>query len=405
MSMDHKDAVIHRLEAELKQAQQETDDILESTREIEAQLEQDVSQLEKELHEAMRKNRNLTGDVDDWKERFREAQTQHEKELSSLRDELSSVKKTHTRVRDRLRDEELKHDDLERQERIITTSYHDLETKYHELLERNAVLESEVTNTSTLEIECQRLKDEVRDLTTELAVLQKRPLQASNTETRHVAESLHGPASPLSDPDRSAHTKYTYFVNSAESENQGTSERPPSRMISSRASTRSEHPVYTTIEAMRAKLKQAREYRSTIRQPVIVSHHSTPVHAPATNMSPRQASRQPERASRPPVSLATRPATSHTLREPVNNDVSRSRRLSSGIPTPSPSRRISNPSPARSQRSISRPGSRAQDEHLSRSLLSPSPNKSSTVAGFLTPGKPIARRQSGIPSFSARKMA
>lgn len=408
--MDEQAIELARLREELKQAQHETDEILESTRDIEAQLEQDISQLEKELHDAMRKNKTLSHDLEDCKKRLKNAQVDHEKEIASVRDELAVMIRTHTRVRDQLRDEELKHDDLERQERILTTTYQDMENKYHESLEKVAVLESDLSSKTALEIENQRLKDEVRDLVTELTVARNRSGKVPDTSTRHSATPWRDPNSPVSDPDQSAQTKRSYFVNSEDPNHGDHIERPGSRLVSSRNSTRSEHPVYSTIEAMRAKLRQAKEYRSGIRPPSIV----TPV--PQTSitisqMSPRQFPRRTDRshASRPPVSLVTRPATSQAHREAPNKDISRARRLSSGIPTPASTRRMSGTSPAPSRDTSRSSAHDLELNHLSISVgglprdVSPTPSRSPAIPVFATPAKLTSRRQSGIPSLSTRK--
>ncbi|CCG82866.1 Nuclear distribution protein nudE homolog 1 [Taphrina deformans PYCC 5710] len=168
--MDAKDAEIARLREELDKAQHEVDEVLESTKDIEIQLEQDIALAEQQLQKARRRNDDLVYDLTKYKERFAQAQNDHEKEVSAIQRELKITKKSYLEVRDRLREEESKHDDLERQERIVTTSYQDLENKYHAALEKNAVLESELEGAETSSVECQRLKDEVRDLEAELTV-------------------------------------------------------------------------------------------------------------------------------------------------------------------------------------------------------------------------------------------
>jgi hypothetical protein len=62
----------------------------------------------------------------------------------------------------RLRDLEMGNDDLERNERAISSSLADTEGKYAKALEEKILLEHELLDKAGIEEECQRLKDELR---------------------------------------------------------------------------------------------------------------------------------------------------------------------------------------------------------------------------------------------------
>lgn len=53
-------------------------------------------------------------------------------------------------------------DDLERNERAVSSSLADVEAKYAKALEEKILLEHELLDKANLEEQCQRLKDEIR---------------------------------------------------------------------------------------------------------------------------------------------------------------------------------------------------------------------------------------------------
>ena len=61
-----------------------------------------------------------------------------------------------------LRELEMGNDDLERNERAVSSSLADIESKYSRALEEKILLEHELLDKANLEEECQRLKDELR---------------------------------------------------------------------------------------------------------------------------------------------------------------------------------------------------------------------------------------------------
>ena len=70
-----------------------------------------------------------------------------------------------------VRELEQQNDDLERAKRSTLASLEDFEGRMNAAIERNAFLESELDEKETLKMAVQRLKDETRDLRSELKVL------------------------------------------------------------------------------------------------------------------------------------------------------------------------------------------------------------------------------------------
>ncbi|CAG8781675.1 14449_t:CDS:2, partial [Acaulospora morrowiae] len=93
--------------------------------------------------------------------------TQMQRELDALR----SLKDTYVI---KTRELELDNDDLERVERAAKSSLQDLENKYNKAIERNAILENELEGKTQLIVQVQRLKDELRDVNIELAIMRNK---------------------------------------------------------------------------------------------------------------------------------------------------------------------------------------------------------------------------------------
>lgn len=89
-------------------------------------------------------------------------QTTHNTTTTSLQRELDTLRQEHQKVKVQLRDLEMGNDDLERNERAVSSSLADIEAKYTRALEEKILLEHELFDKATLEEECQRLKDELR---------------------------------------------------------------------------------------------------------------------------------------------------------------------------------------------------------------------------------------------------
>jgi chromosome segregation ATPase len=89
-------------------------------------------------------------------------QTTHNTTTTSLQRELDMLRQESQKTKIKLRDLEMGNDDLERNERAISSSLADVETKYSKALEEKILLEHELLDKAGIEEECQRLRDEVR---------------------------------------------------------------------------------------------------------------------------------------------------------------------------------------------------------------------------------------------------
>lgn len=89
-------------------------------------------------------------------------QTTHNTTTASLQKELDQLRKEHQQIKVHLRELEMGNDDLERNERAVSSSLADMESKYSKALEEKILLEHELLEKAGLEEETQRLKDELR---------------------------------------------------------------------------------------------------------------------------------------------------------------------------------------------------------------------------------------------------
>jgi predicted nucleic acid-binding Zn-ribbon protein len=96
--------------------------------------------------------------------KFMSLQTNHNTTTASLQRELDKLRQEHQHTKVQLRDLEMGNDDLERNERAVTSSLADMETKYSRALEEKILLEHELLEKANLEEEFQRLKDELRGI-------------------------------------------------------------------------------------------------------------------------------------------------------------------------------------------------------------------------------------------------
>lgn len=89
-------------------------------------------------------------------------QTTHNTATASLQRELDQLRQEHQTLKVQMRELEMGNDDLERTERMVTSSLADVESKYAKALEEKILLEHELLDKANVEEECQHLKDEIR---------------------------------------------------------------------------------------------------------------------------------------------------------------------------------------------------------------------------------------------------
>nr|GAT58982.1 predicted protein [Mycena chlorophos] len=137
----------------LAETRTELDEFQIASRELEAELEAELQRTEKAQQDLKVKVARAENERDDWKAKFMSLQTTHNTATATLQRELDKLRQEHQQTKIQLRELEMGNDDLERNERAVSSSLADIEDK------------------ANLEEECQRLKDELRDANVEISIL------------------------------------------------------------------------------------------------------------------------------------------------------------------------------------------------------------------------------------------
>lgn len=201
-ALDYYRSLAKSLQSDLDDTKLALDEFQASSKELETELERELQATEKQLKELRGKEESLLHEIDQWKTKYHSSLKDHTKTMTHMQSELDCCRKSNEEYRTRLRDMELDNDELEGKERMVTSSLQDVEAKYGKAIERITLLEDELIEKSKLEEEHQRLKDDLRDMTEELAVLREHLSNSSVSSTiqRQVAD-LQLSTSPADSPE------------------------------------------------------------------------------------------------------------------------------------------------------------------------------------------------------------
>jgi len=167
----------------LAETRSELDDFHQASKELEAELENELQRTEKAQRELQAKVIRAENERDEWKVRvspqltrclftyhpflqnkFMSLQTTHNTTTTSLQRELDQLRQEYQKTKVYTRELEMGNDDLERNERAVSSSLADMESKYSRVLEEKILLEHELLEKAGVEEESQRLKDELRGI-------------------------------------------------------------------------------------------------------------------------------------------------------------------------------------------------------------------------------------------------
>ncbi|TKY86567.1 hypothetical protein EX895_004716 [Sporisorium graminicola] len=274
----------------LRETESSLQDFMESSKELEMEMEKELSTSNKTISDLKRRNEQLTGDLDDWKSKYSRALSEHNSTLTNLQKELTILREAVDVYKAKLRDTELTNDELENAERMIASSLADMEGKYNKTIEKTALLEEELIEKTRLEEENQRLKDELREMTEEMTVLRDvvtRSRAHSRAET--VASSTFDDAPmPRSDQSYDSSPRKP----SAASSSAAVAERPSSRQALSSPSL-NRVPISRRLGAMGHNRRLSRDIRAAEASGLAAVQDTSP--AAAGTMTPAAAA--PTRSS------------------------------------------------------------------------------------------------------------
>ncbi|KAJ7225407.1 hypothetical protein GGX14DRAFT_420337 [Mycena pura] len=182
----------------LAETRAELDEFQVASRELEAELEAELQRTEKAQQDLKVKAARAEAERDEWKSKFMILQTNHNTTTTTLQRELDKLRHEHQQTKVQLRELEMGNDDLERNERAVSSSLADIEAKYSKALEEKILLEHELLDKANLEEECQRLKDELRDANVEVSIL-KDQLAAAQSALDNTSSTRFPQLTPQSE--------------------------------------------------------------------------------------------------------------------------------------------------------------------------------------------------------------
>jgi len=169
----------------------------EDSKELEAELESQLEQTEKKVSDLSKIKQGLEFENDKLKERLDATTNEFSFTVTSLQDEVSEYSGKISDLQKYIRELEMSNDNLERANRCMMCSLEDFDKKLNEAIERNALLENEVEDKGALQCMVQRLKDESRDLHTELSTIRRKSFTKKPSDVDIKSSPGPLPESPL----------------------------------------------------------------------------------------------------------------------------------------------------------------------------------------------------------------
>lgn len=160
------------LRLKLDETQTEFQEFQESSRDLEAEYETQIKQLEKKSKDSLNQISHLEDEIDQLRTRYNTYTNDTQHKLNEYQKRIGEVTSMNERLTSYIRELEQGNDDLERARRALAASLEDFEGQLNQQIERNVLLENEISEKEELECLVQRLKEETRDLRHELIVSQ-----------------------------------------------------------------------------------------------------------------------------------------------------------------------------------------------------------------------------------------
>ncbi|OQR76252.1 nuclear distribution protein nudE 1-like [Tropilaelaps mercedesae] len=175
--------------ARFEETQKEFEEFQQGSRELEMEMEAQLSHLEKENVNLKRNLHKVEIERDLYAEKLAFGTNQLKDQLETLEKELVEERDVNERLTQQIRELEQDNDDLERAKRVLSASLEEFEKRINNAIERNAFLESELDEKEELQCRVQRLNDEVSDLKRDAVV-----------RTRNATANVNNSNSPSTVP-------------------------------------------------------------------------------------------------------------------------------------------------------------------------------------------------------------
>jgi len=171
-------------------AKEELDEFQEGSRELEAELETQLEQAEIKTKDLKALTNRLQLENEQLRDKLEQCSRDFHFQINELETELAEIKGIKDKLHRYVRELEQQNDDLERAKRSTLASLEDFEGRMNAAIERNAFLESELDEKENLKMAVQRLKDETRDLRSELKVLNPQVSEDEEPDNDRQMEEL-----------------------------------------------------------------------------------------------------------------------------------------------------------------------------------------------------------------------
>lgn len=175
----------------LETCQEEADEFRASSQELEAELEKQLEQQEKRISDLSALSQKQQSELEMWRDKYYGLQSDTQESIKNFESEMKKVKAERDEAQTYIRELEQVNDDLERAKRALIDSLSSFEEKMNQTLEKNAILESELGEKDDLMMTVHRLKEETKDLKSELQVRERSRHSSvtSDTPTPHATPS------------------------------------------------------------------------------------------------------------------------------------------------------------------------------------------------------------------------
>lgn len=208
------------LRSKLEETQTEFNEFQESSRELEVEYETQVKQLEKKNIDLENYVNKLEIENNQIKQKYNIYTNDTQHKLNEFQQQIAELTAMNNRLSGYIRELEQNNDDLERARRTLAASLEDFEGQLNQQIEKNVLLENEVSEKEELECVVQRLKEETRDLKHEL--IAKTSLNDPSKRILVINNSVNnGQQDKTSLSSQSSPTQLAH-VNSTEASNQST---------------------------------------------------------------------------------------------------------------------------------------------------------------------------------------
>ncbi|XP_047143680.1 nuclear distribution protein nudE-like 1 isoform X1 [Hydra vulgaris] len=173
----------------LQDVKDEFDEFQEGSRELEAELDAQLEQYEQRVKDLLSTKTLILEENEILKQKLESSQRESYIQITSLQDENKQIKLANEEMTKYIRELEQSNDDLERAKRATICSLEEFDNRLNTAIERNAFLENELEEKEELMITVQRLKDEARDLRSDLAITSNNTLSASKAKVTAANQS------------------------------------------------------------------------------------------------------------------------------------------------------------------------------------------------------------------------